>query len=295
MLPDFIIIPYPVLIDKKLTPTAKQLYGIIYWLQHLRLEKCTASNSVLAEMLESSSGAIANALIQLEESGHITRFFLDENKKIRTHIIANVSFSQKKEVGGSSENRGQGPRKSEDGVLGFSEQSNNIYKYNIPVLEKTDTPSQKKEPIGFEGWMEDQGYQWLQRASPAADDTYPDSWHDKWGKLLSPSKLGALEREWKRSVAPKKEVSPEEVGLTHQVLKVIGWIQEDFRANFDAEMTVTAKDKVMVRGLIKREGYEFVKEYGQWFFSSDEVPSKFKASIKAFCSSTFINQFKANQ
>lgn len=93
-LPDFILIPYQLLEDKKISLIDERLYGIIYWLTKLKNEKCTASNKTLAELVKTTSGTIQNSLTKLEELEYIKRFFKDENRKIRKEIIPLVVFSK---------------------------------------------------------------------------------------------------------------------------------------------------------------------------------------------------------
>ena len=93
-LPDFIIIPYQLLADKKITLIDERLYGIIYWFTKLKNESCTASNLTLAELIKSTPGTIQNSLTKLEQLGYIQRIFKDEQKKIRKEIIALVVFSK---------------------------------------------------------------------------------------------------------------------------------------------------------------------------------------------------------
>jgi len=91
--PDFIIIPHQLILDKNLQPLDRILYGVIYWLVHLRGEKCTASNATLKELCGvKSKSAIVHSLIRLENGGYILRRFYDENKKQREEIIPLVRF-----------------------------------------------------------------------------------------------------------------------------------------------------------------------------------------------------------
>ena len=82
-LPDFIIVPYQLLEDKKITLVDERLYGIIYWFTKLKNEQCTASNKTLAELLKSTTGTIQNSLTKLEELGYIQRIIKDIKRKTR--------------------------------------------------------------------------------------------------------------------------------------------------------------------------------------------------------------------
>lgn len=90
--PDFIIIPYQVAFDKNLQPLDQKLYGIIFWLEHLKEGKCIASNSYLADMCNSTASSMQNSLDRLERAGVIKRMFSDKERKKRTGIKTKISF-----------------------------------------------------------------------------------------------------------------------------------------------------------------------------------------------------------
>jgi hypothetical protein len=91
-LPDFLIIPYQVIADSELQPTDRLLYGLIYWYEHMKLEKCVASNETLAEILGVTARPIQGSLERLEKQGYIKRIFADPARKIRTEIQSLVRF-----------------------------------------------------------------------------------------------------------------------------------------------------------------------------------------------------------
>jgi DNA-binding Lrp family transcriptional regulator len=93
-LPDFIIIPYPLLQDEKITLIDERLYGVIYWMSKMRNERCIASNPTLASLVKTTDATIQNSLTKLEQRGYIKRIYGDENRKIRLEIIPLVVFSK---------------------------------------------------------------------------------------------------------------------------------------------------------------------------------------------------------
>ncbi len=119
-LPDFFIIPRDVAYDEELTPMAVRLYGIIYWLEHLVLGRCIASNDTLADYCKVEKGTIANLLMLLEKRGHIERRFDDKNQ--RTEIITRHSIIRSVKGGSSNGLRG---------VHSTDEHISNTYKENI--------------------------------------------------------------------------------------------------------------------------------------------------------------------
>ncbi|SRR4030066_454401 len=131
-LPDFIIIPYQLLEDKKITLIDERVYGIIYWLTKLKNEKCTASNKTLSELVKTTTGTIQNSLSKLEQLGYIKRIFKDNNKKIRKEIIAlviftKVSFTDDTQVSPTSDTVSP---TSDTRVSPTSDQNKNIYNKN---------------------------------------------------------------------------------------------------------------------------------------------------------------------
>jgi hypothetical protein len=97
MLPDFLLIPYPLLVDEHLRPTDRLLYGVIYWYQHMKAEKCIASNTTnttLAKILKVEPHTVQSGLERLEERRYILRLYADEERKIRTEIKGLIHFKK---------------------------------------------------------------------------------------------------------------------------------------------------------------------------------------------------------
>jgi len=91
-LPDFILIPIQLINDNKLNPLDRNLYGFIYWLEHLRDGKCTASNKTLAELCLANIKSIQHSLERLEKAKYIIRIYKDKKRKLRTQINTMISF-----------------------------------------------------------------------------------------------------------------------------------------------------------------------------------------------------------
>jgi hypothetical protein len=93
--PDFIIIPHQLLLDENIGMVDERLYGIIYWFQKLRNEKCTASNTVLAKLCGTTPQTIANSLTKLEQKNYIKMVFKENtDNRVRQEIIPLVVFSR---------------------------------------------------------------------------------------------------------------------------------------------------------------------------------------------------------
>lgn len=91
--PDFYIIPSVVLDNPALRPLDGKVFGVVYWLTKLKLEKCVASNRTLAFLANSTVKSVQDSLGRLEKSGVIGRIYADPARKIRSEIVCNVSFN----------------------------------------------------------------------------------------------------------------------------------------------------------------------------------------------------------
>jgi hypothetical protein len=92
--PDFILIPYPLLVDQKLQSLDRLLYGFIYWFATMGGRRCTASNQTFAKFLEVDPGSIQNSLGRLQEGGYIKRLYKDESRRVRSEIVPLITFRQ---------------------------------------------------------------------------------------------------------------------------------------------------------------------------------------------------------
>lgn len=70
-LPDFLIIPCVLIVDKTLQPLDREVYGLIYWASKLKNEKCTFSNKTIAELLQVNEGSVSHSLTRLKRQRYI--------------------------------------------------------------------------------------------------------------------------------------------------------------------------------------------------------------------------------
>ena len=115
--PDYIQIPYQIIIDKDLTPADKFIYGSIYWFTRMRGDRCFASNSAIGAIVGVSAGATKRAINKLDESKYILRLFADVGRRHRTEIIPLVSM-----------------------------QKTSSKKYKLPILEPSKNTSSDAQP-----------------------------------------------------------------------------------------------------------------------------------------------------
>jgi DNA-binding Lrp family transcriptional regulator len=90
--PDYILIPFQIINDKKIEPVAEKLYGLIYWYVSLGQHKCFVSNIVLSKLLNVTPRTIQNSLDALEKAGYIKRIYKDESRRHRVQIFPLVTF-----------------------------------------------------------------------------------------------------------------------------------------------------------------------------------------------------------
>lgn len=92
--PDFLIIPYILIEDKRISLIEQTLYGVIYYFERMKGEQCIASNQTLAKLVKTTAPTIANALTRLEGFGYIAREFKDKANRVRTRIIPLITMEK---------------------------------------------------------------------------------------------------------------------------------------------------------------------------------------------------------
>jgi hypothetical protein len=277
--PDYLLIPYQVIADPDIEPTAEKLYGVIYWMTKLRLEKCFASNDTLAEYVKTTARTIQNSLDALEKKGYITRIYRDTSKRNREEIVANIHFGVRN--GGDTSSEMAVTR-----VRNGGDQSSNISNKIEEVSADADVPSSLKDyRIGL-GWSYDSD------TRPNAEDVYPDIWWlDRGGGVRArKSDLHASEVNFKR-LAGIQEPSRTVPESAQKVDKLVDLISTELKAQYGSTPIFGKKEKAMLSALMKRRTPAFIGRYGKWFFRSTSIDKKYKYSVEAFTSNRFINQY----
>lgn len=90
--PDFIMIPYVLYETEGLQSVDRDVYGAIYWFEHMKDGVCKASNETIASIVHAVPRSVQNALGRLENAGLILREYKDASKKNRSSIKALVAF-----------------------------------------------------------------------------------------------------------------------------------------------------------------------------------------------------------
>lgn len=141
--PDFLLIPFQLIQDKRLQPLDWAVYWVVYFLSTLKSGKCTASNKTIMELANAGNWrSIANSLARLESCWYVNREIEISNWETkRLSITPTVTF-----VKGVSLN--------DDRVSSNDEQNKNnilLYKYNniwdskIPQIELPVEDEKKKK------------------------------------------------------------------------------------------------------------------------------------------------------
>ncbi len=90
-LPDFLIIPSILVVDREIQPLDREVYGLIYWYTKLKLQKCILSNQSIADYLGYSKDGVAHALSRLTQKGYVVSIKNDLSQ--RTELVPTVAFS----------------------------------------------------------------------------------------------------------------------------------------------------------------------------------------------------------
>ncbi len=90
--PDYLMIPYVLYDTPGIQPVDRDIYGAIYWFEHMKDGVCTASNDTLASIVNAVPRSVQNSLNRLEQGGFIEREYKDVTKKNRILIKALVAF-----------------------------------------------------------------------------------------------------------------------------------------------------------------------------------------------------------
>lgn len=91
-LPDFLIVPSILVLDRDLRPTDHLIYAVVYWYSRLKLEKCILSNQGFSVLLNISESAVQYGLRRMSQKGYIDVVFEDAKKTKRKEIIPLVVY-----------------------------------------------------------------------------------------------------------------------------------------------------------------------------------------------------------
>ncbi len=86
--PQFLFFPLQLIVDGKLSPTDKLLYGVLFWLNNFSYTPISVSNEYLAQLLNCHDRSIQRSLKKLELRGYIKRFLDNDSKKRYIQIVA---------------------------------------------------------------------------------------------------------------------------------------------------------------------------------------------------------------
>lgn len=85
--PDFIQIPYKLVMDRNFSWADKFTYGAILFFSKNKYKICFESNSEIASLILSTARSVANSLTKLEKAGYIKRDFVSRIDGGRQRVI----------------------------------------------------------------------------------------------------------------------------------------------------------------------------------------------------------------
>lgn len=139
--PDFLVIPHQLILDARLQPLDRIVYGVVYWYAKMKDGQCYASNATLAQSCgpDTKPGSVQDALTRLEACGYIERVY--SSPKVRKEVIPLVS------MGRVSANADRGIGKCRQRVSANADQSINSNNNNYPeaaVAGEVPNPEEEK-------------------------------------------------------------------------------------------------------------------------------------------------------
>lgn len=106
MKPDFLVVPYSLVEDKKLTHVDEKIYSLVYWTRFFKMERCTLSNNKLSNLAGCTGNTVQKSLERLKKGDYI-KIIENENereiipllyfRKENTDKLSTALIDQKKE------------------------------------------------------------------------------------------------------------------------------------------------------------------------------------------------------
>lgn len=90
-LPDYLMIPGELILDRDLQPLDGYVYGIVYWYARLKLQRCTATSETIANHLGVSEGSVRNSLTRLINRNYLQSHY--NRPKHQRELIPMISFA----------------------------------------------------------------------------------------------------------------------------------------------------------------------------------------------------------
>lgn len=79
--PGYLKIPGILLADSDINLLDERLYGLVYWYKHMALQKCFATNSMLAKMTKSHPMSVSKSISKLAKKGYVRVILNDKNNQ----------------------------------------------------------------------------------------------------------------------------------------------------------------------------------------------------------------------
>ena len=153
--PDILLTPGLVAFDESLQPLDSKLYSVIYWLEHMKLGRCTASNATLAKICNSSSSGIANSLVRLRDNSYIVCTYNNDGQREGINTLVRMrQGGYSNEEGGITQMSNRGSNNKTKDSVEFDEEIQKLYrlylremKVDPQDLAAASTPEQRRDLI----------------------------------------------------------------------------------------------------------------------------------------------------
>jgi hypothetical protein len=156
--------------------------------------------------------------------------------------------------------------------------------------EENNSREESLETLSFEGWMQDQGY--------THDSIVDESGnvHEVWLQDERPVKKSQVTAMRKKYDAQFKAPVQHRSTSFDDTDRLVEIIQKVVKEQYGSSPVLTRKEKEMIRrNIVEKFDKEFVKGYAQWYFQDSDLEKKWRFQIPSFTSTSFINQYLAQQ
>lgn len=92
--PDFFLIPYKVIKDRRIVHIDMLVYAAIYWFYGMKEGRCFASNETLGELVNAHKNTVGHSLNRLIKYGYVVAKYKDKSKRHRKELVPKVVFGK---------------------------------------------------------------------------------------------------------------------------------------------------------------------------------------------------------
>jgi hypothetical protein len=156
--------------------------------------------------------------------------------------------------------------------------------------EESNSREESLEALSFEEWMQDQGY--------THDSIVDESGnvHEVWLQDERPVKKSQVTSLRKKYDAQFKAPVQHRTTSFDDTDRLVEIIQKVVKEQYGSSPVLTRKEKEMIRrNIVEKFDKDFVQGYARWYFQDSDLEKKWRFQIPSFTSTSFINQYLAQQ